>query len=55
MKSFVNLLGFSDSKLGYRKAKEQLEFIDGQIVSKERVHIFSRTWSEYKRDLELNG
>ena len=37
MKNFTNLVGFSDSKLGYRVAKENLEFIDGKIISKEKI------------------
>ena len=36
MKNFTNLVGFSDSKLGYRVAKENLEFGDGKIISKEK-------------------
>jgi len=35
MKNFTNLVGFSDSKLGYRVAKENLEFVDGKIISKK--------------------
>ena len=37
MKNFTNLVGFSDSKLGYRVAKENLEFVDGKIISKARI------------------
>ena len=37
MKNFTNLVGFSDSKLGYRVAKENLEFVDGKIISKEKI------------------
>ena len=39
MKNFTNLVGFSDSKLGYRVAKENLEFIDGKIISKEKISL----------------
>ena len=39
MKNFTNLVGFSDSKLGYRAAKENLEFIDGKIISKEKISL----------------
>ena len=37
MKNFTNLIGFSDSKVGYRVAKENLEFVDGKIISKEKI------------------
>ena len=37
MKNFTNLVGFSDSKLGYPVAKENLEFVDGKIISKARI------------------
>ena len=40
MKNFTNLVGFSDSKLGYRVAKENLEFIDGKIISKEKISLW---------------
>ena len=40
MKNFTNLIGLFDSKVGYRVAKENLEFVDGKIISKEKFQIF---------------